>query len=95
MKRVAVSKLKASLSEYLSGVKGGEEVMVTDRGIPVARLVPINTISVNEDGLYELAKTGLVRLPEKGPEELPELFKKKHSKGSIMNLLLKEREQGW
>ncbi len=32
MKTVTVSKLKASLSEYLREVKAGEEVLVTERG---------------------------------------------------------------
>jgi prevent-host-death family protein len=42
MKMAAISELKASLSEYLAGLKAGEEVVVTDRGNPVAKLVPIN-----------------------------------------------------
>ncbi len=37
-KRVGVSDLKARLSEYLRLVKKGEEVVVLDRGEPVARL---------------------------------------------------------
>lgn len=43
MKTAAVSELKASLSEYLSKAKAkaGEEVIVTDRGKPIARLVPL------------------------------------------------------
>ncbi len=42
MKKVAkVSELKASLSKYLARVKAGEEVIVTERGKPVAKLVPI------------------------------------------------------
>jgi len=32
MKSAAISKLKASLSEYLDRVKAGEEVIVTERG---------------------------------------------------------------
>jgi prevent-host-death family protein len=39
---VAVSNLKAPLSEYLGQVKAGNEVLITDRGKPVARLVPIS-----------------------------------------------------
>ena len=41
MRSVAVSKLKASLSRYLSTVKAGREIVVTERGRPVARLVPV------------------------------------------------------
>jgi prevent-host-death family protein len=41
MKTAAVSALKASLSEYLAGVKAGEEIIVTDRGKPIAKLMPL------------------------------------------------------
>ena len=37
MRTATVSKLKASLSEYLRQVKAGEEVLVTERGRPIAR----------------------------------------------------------
>jgi len=40
MKTAAVSKLKAGLSEYLARVKAGEEVIVTERGKPIAKIVP-------------------------------------------------------
>ncbi|PYN64673.1 MAG: type II toxin-antitoxin system prevent-host-death family antitoxin, partial [Candidatus Rokuibacteriota bacterium] len=40
MTSAAVAKLKASLSEYLARVKAGEEVIVTERGKPIAKIVP-------------------------------------------------------
>ena len=36
---VGVRELKAKLSEYLSRAAAGEQVIVTDRGTPVARIV--------------------------------------------------------
>ena len=41
MTTATVSKLKASLSEYLRRVKAGEEVLVSERGRPIAKLVPV------------------------------------------------------
>ena len=41
MKTAKVSELKASISEYLSKVKAGEEVLVTDRGKPIAKIIPL------------------------------------------------------
>jgi len=41
MTRVGIAELKARLSEYLMRVKAGEEILVSDRGRPVTRLVPI------------------------------------------------------
>lgn len=41
MKTANVAELKNRLSHYLSRVKRGETVLVTERNSPVARLVPI------------------------------------------------------
>ena len=40
MEEVGVRELKASLSRYLRRVREGETIVVTDRGRPVARIVP-------------------------------------------------------
>lgn len=40
MKEVGIRELKNSLSAYLRAVREGESVVVTDRGIPVARIIP-------------------------------------------------------
>ena len=37
---VSVSKLKAKLGQYMRAVRTGKEVVVTDRDVPVARLIP-------------------------------------------------------
>lgn len=41
MKSVSVAKLKSNLSQYLSAVKKGVEIVVTSHRHPVARLVPL------------------------------------------------------
>jgi prevent-host-death family protein len=41
METVGVRDLKASLSGYLRRVKEGETIVVTDRGQPIARIVPV------------------------------------------------------
>ncbi len=41
MEIAGVAEVKARLSEYLARVRGGEEVLVTDRGRPIARIVPM------------------------------------------------------
>lgn len=50
---VGVRELKAKLSEYLGRVAEGEDVVVTDRGTPVARLVPYDHGSAVERGIAE------------------------------------------
>lgn len=49
LETVGVRALKERLSAYLARVRRGEVVTVTDRGVPVARLVP-----VEDDGLDDL-----------------------------------------
>ncbi len=59
MKRaVSVVELKAKLSEHLRQVKSGHELIVTERGIPVARMLPL------DDG--ERRSTRRVRLTRSG-----------------------------
>jgi len=41
MERIGVRELRQHASRYLARVAGGESLEVTDRGRPVARLVPI------------------------------------------------------
>ena len=43
MTTVSISELKANLSRYVREVRRGGEVQVLDRGVPVARLVPVTT----------------------------------------------------
>ena len=42
MQTATVSQLKVSLSAYLRQVKAGEELVITERGRPIARLQPLS-----------------------------------------------------
>jgi prevent-host-death family protein len=42
MRSVNVAELKNRLSKYLTFAKGGEEVVIRDRNLPVAKLVPFS-----------------------------------------------------
>ena len=57
---VAISDLRAHLSEWLERARAGEEVVVTDRGIPVARLLGLASASI----LERLAAEGVIGPPE-------------------------------
>jgi len=50
---VGVRALKARLSEYLERAAAGEDVVVTDRGRPIVRLVPYAGASAVERGIEE------------------------------------------
>lgn len=95
MKTAAVSKLKASLSEYLSKVRAGEEVIVTDRGKPIAKLVPLKRGEAEMPAhLLQLERAGLVKV---GAHKLPDGFWKaprpRDPKNLALKALLKEREE--
>lgn len=100
MESAGVAQLKARLSEYLARVKAGEEVLVTDRGRPVARLVPVGAGHVSDDEaelarLRALEREGLVRL---GSGRLPDGFFEKERPadpgGLLRKAVLEEREEG-
>jgi prevent-host-death family protein len=50
---VGIRELKAHLSEYVARAAGGEEVVVTDRSRPVARLVPFAGVTGVDRGIEE------------------------------------------
>jgi prevent-host-death family protein len=95
MKTAAVSELKARLSEYLSQVKAGTEVLITDRGKPVARLVPVSRNKDLKESLVRMEKQGLIRL---GPGKLPKDFWKiprpDDPEGLVLKDLFQERKAG-
>lgn len=47
MKRVKIAELKDQLSRHLRAVERGDEVEVTDRGRPIARIVPVGDAGVS------------------------------------------------
>ena len=95
MKTAAVSELKAHLSEYLNQVKAGMEVLITDRGKPVARLAPIIRPKDLKEPLVRMEKQGLIRL---GSGKLPKDFwtmpRPDDPKDLVLKALLEEREAG-
>ncbi len=96
MKTAAVAQLKASLSKYLAEVKNGSEVLVTERGRPIAKLVPLaRDPSAFAPHLLELERAGSLRL---GTGRLPEDFWKlprpRDSKARVLKALLAERQEG-
>ncbi|MGB5054767.1 MAG: type II toxin-antitoxin system prevent-host-death family antitoxin [Nitrospirales bacterium] len=63
MKTTPVSELRATLSEQLARVKAGEEVVVTERGRPIAKIVPLSGEAMGLSAhMSKLARNGLIRL---------------------------------
>ena len=95
MRTTAISQLKASLSHYLQIVKAGEEVLITDRGLPVAKIIPLGREGSNAPPhLGELERAGLVRIGAGGiPEGFWDLPRPGDSEGKALKALLMEREE--
>lgn len=94
--RVSIGRLKARLSEYLRRARAGEALVVTDRGTPVARLVPLEGGVALEGRLAELERAGLVRRPGR-PLDLGALAEDRPADpaGRSLEMVLEERAEGW
>ena len=62
MRSVNVAELKNRLSKYLTFVKAGQEVVIRDRNLPVAKIIPFTTADANDQELL-LVAAGKLRLP--------------------------------
>ena len=82
---VGVRDLKNNLSRYLGRVADGEEVVVTDHGRPVARLIAIDA---STDHLADLIAAGLVRPATKPRGPLPARIK---AAGTVSDLVADQR----
>lgn len=94
MKTVSISKLKASLSAYIAQATSGEEVLVTDRGRPIARIVPARIEESMGRHLDDLARRGFLR-PGHGtlPVDFWSVPLVQDPEGAAVKALLLEREE--
>lgn len=63
MRTVNIGELKNQLSGYLQYVKNGEEVVVRDRSVPVARILPFRQ-DVGWEREAQLVASGALKMPE-------------------------------
>lgn len=96
MKTAGVAHLKAHLSELLTAVKAGDEISVTERGTPIARIIPIRPHEEPEPALRDLERAGLVRRPVRSlGADFWELPRSIDTRGAARAALIAEREEGW
>jgi len=64
---VGVREAKGNLSRLLKRVREGAQVVITDRGEPVGRIVPVGREELSlEDRLKDLEKRGILRAKPRG-----------------------------
>ena len=94
MRTTGVTELKASLSEALARVKAGEEILVTEHGRPIAKIVPLPS-AMPEAATDELVRAGILRAPEGVlDDEFWRLPRAVDAGGLALLALLDERRSG-
>jgi prevent-host-death family protein len=100
MKTVQIGELKNKLSGYLREVRQGEEIIVRDRDLPVAKIIPYVPDSIEEQRRILIA-TGQMT-PGKSTESHEDSVKRFLARprpkvpGRVaIQAVLDEREEGW
>lgn len=92
MSTVGIKDLKNRLTQYLRRTKGGEEVVVTERGKPIAVIQPISSgarPASREARLAQMAAKGRLTLPtRKPPKRVPKV---RVSGAPLSRTILEER----
>ena len=94
MRTVGIRELKNRLSEYLRMVRGGEDILITDRGEVIAELRQPGQGALTEtpySQLVQYARGGKARLGLKNRPDLYSPVTKVLSKHAITKLLNDER----
>lgn len=87
---VGVRELKTHLSRYLRQVKNGEDIVVTERGKEVARIVPIG-VSV-EERLQRMVESGFAQWDGKKLPARPLMTIQNRSPKTVAELVVEDRE---
>jgi prevent-host-death family protein len=95
VKRTAsVAELKSRLSEHLRMVKSGHELVITERGVPVARMLPLDDSERRSTRRFRLARSGVLK-PGRG--KLPAALRRPPDAGAgagVLEAVLDERRDG-
>ncbi len=84
---VAVSVLRAHLGEWIDRVRAGEEVVVTDRGLPVARLTGVTTTTI----IDRLTEQGVIAKPVQPQRPKAAGRRRVRPRGSVADLVSEQR----
>ena len=84
---VAISTLRAELSTWIERAHAGEEVVVTDRGTPVARLLAVDTAPL----LDQLIARGVLSKPRRADRPAAGGVARAHASGPVSELVSEQR----
>ena len=84
---VGATAFRADLKRYLDMVRAGEEVVVTDHGVPAVRLTAVDAAP----RLEELTRRGVIGPPSGRPRRRASSIRRVRSKGSVAELVGEQR----
>ena len=85
---VAISTLRAELSRWIQRARDGEEVVVTDRGTPVARLLPVDTAPL----IDQLFQRGVLSKPQHADRPAARGAARVRATGPVADLVSEQRD---
>ena len=98
-KSAKIAELRNNLCKYLDHVRAGGTVTVLDRDTPIAEIVPLKRnlapAKTAEEWLDRLERKGIITRGKGGDTRWILKLKPLKIKGSMVEELLKEREEGW
>jgi prevent-host-death family protein len=101
MKNAQIGELRNKLSGYLREVRKGEEILIHDRNIPVAKIIPYVPDSIEEQERI-LITTGQMTPPKNPPEDREKFIQEflarprpTVSGRAAIQAVIDEREEGW
>jgi prevent-host-death family protein len=84
---VAISTLRAELANWIDRARRGEEIVVTERGVPVARLSSVDTAPLIE----QLTERGILSKPRRAARPTARGASRVRATGSVTELVSEQR----
>jgi len=84
---VAISTLRAELSTWIERARSGEEIVVTERGTPVARLLAVDVAPL----LDQLIASGVLSKPRRADRPAARGAARAHASGPVSELVSEQR----
>lgn len=84
---MAVTELRANLARWIGAVRDGVDVVITDRGTPVARIVALESTSV----LDRLTAEGVIARPTRATRPVAGSRPRPKPKHPVADLVVEQR----
>ncbi len=84
---VAITALRADLARWIDRARSGEEVVVTDRGTPVVRMLPVDAAPL----LDELVTAGVIGREGRAARPAARNARRVRATGAVADLVSEQR----